>query len=173
MRRGAVSLVLAALVFGGCSSGSKDAEPAQSRTDTRSTKTTSDESAVLDQAVREAVRLNARLSDYVLRHNTVPRWARNSTRGPALAALRESAAERRRQRIRVRGTGGDFDVLAVQLDPSYLRATAVVRERGRIRPYRNGRRLGRTVKVDEKVRIELRRLGGAERFVVWKVAPTK
>jgi hypothetical protein len=173
VRRGPLILMFLAVLLSGCSGGGDAAEPAEPRPEVPGANTTPDEPAALDNAVRKAIRSNAQLSDYVLRRNKVPRSAPDSTRGPALAALRESASERRRERVRVRTARGDFDILSVRLDPSYRRAVAVVRQRGRVRPYREGHRLGRAIKVDEKVRIELRRLGDSERFVVWKVVSAK
>jgi hypothetical protein len=105
----------------------------------------------------------------VLWNNKIPSWAERSTRGPALAALRAAAADRRRRGIRVRLLSDRFQVLSIRLDPSYTRATAVARGRQRVRPHVNGKPGGRSVVLDEKARIELRRLGGSERFVVWRV----
>ncbi|MGH2948860.1 MAG: hypothetical protein ACRDPC_21835 [Solirubrobacteraceae bacterium] len=40
-------------------------------------------------------------------------------------------------------------------------------------PYRNGRRLGRSIRLKEEARVELRRVAETTRFVVWKVTPTQ
>jgi hypothetical protein len=65
-------------------------------------------------------------------------------------------------------------VISIQLDPSYERATAVVSDPQRVRPYgRDGRPLGRAIALNERARLELRRLGSGMRFVVWKVTPIK
>ncbi len=63
-----------------------------------------------------------------------------------------------------------FQVISIRLDPSYAEATAIARGRQRVRPYRlNGKPAGRSVKLNEKARIELRRQGRTNRFVVWRV----
>jgi hypothetical protein len=62
-----------------------------------------------------------------------------------------------------------FQVLSIRLDPSYTRATATARGRQRVRPHVNGRPGARTVELNEKARVELHRLGGSNRFVVWRV----
>jgi hypothetical protein len=61
--------------------------------------------------------------------------------------------------------------MSIALDPSYLLATARVRESGRIVPYRNGHRLGRSVALNEVARVELHRVANTDRFVVWEVKP--
>ncbi|HEX7298901.1 MAG TPA: hypothetical protein VF257_07820 [Solirubrobacteraceae bacterium] len=62
-------------------------------------------------------------------------------------------------------------ILSIKLDPSYLVATARVRESGRIVPYRKGHRLGHSTALNELAQIELHRVGKTTRFVVWKVSP--
>jgi hypothetical protein len=58
----------------------------------------------------------------------------------------------------------------IRIDPSYAEATAVARGRQRVRPYRlNGKPVGRSEELNERARIELRRLGRTNRFVVWRV----
>lgn len=126
--------------------------------------------ASLKRGVRSAVQANARLSRYVLWRNVVPFWARQSTRGPALRGLRSSASGRRARGLRIRSVSQRVEILSIALDPSYLRATARVRESGRIVPYRNGHRLGRSVALNEVARIELRRVAKTDRFVVWEVS---
>jgi hypothetical protein len=133
--------------------------------------TTSSETgeAALMRAVRTALSGNRRLSIYVLWNNRIPAWAERSTRGPALAAMRAAAGDRRRRGIRVRLLSDRFQVLSIRLDASYARATATARGRQRVRPHVNGKPGARTVELDEKARIELRRLGRSNRFVVWRV----
>ena len=93
-----------------------------------------------------------------------------STRGPALASLRTAAQNRRNRGIRVRMLENRREILSLRLDPSYARATAIVRDRQRVRPSRrNGRPLGRRAMLNERARYELRRLGASDRFVVWRV----
>jgi hypothetical protein len=168
MRRGAVSLVLAALLLGACSSSGEEAEPAQSGTDTRSAKTTTDESAALEEAVRGAIREDHQLSIDALRTNRVPREPA-ATAGPALARLRQSVAQRRRRGIRIRMISERFRILEIRLDPSFTKAAAVVSDTQRVQPYRRDQRLGRSVTLKERAQLELRRIGDQPRFVVWKV----
>jgi hypothetical protein len=53
-------------------------------------------------------------------------------------------------------------------------ATAIARGLQRVRPYSaKGAALGRAVIVDERARIELRRVGKTNRFVVWNVVPLR
>jgi hypothetical protein len=125
--------------------------------------------ATLKDAVRRALRDNDRLSGYVLWSNRVPAWASRSTRGPALATLRRSAADRRKRGIQVRTLMNRLEISSVALDPSYTSATAVVRSIQRVRPYRGGKPLGRAIGVNERARVELRRLSPSERFIVWRV----
>ncbi len=165
MRRFApLLLVLLAATTAGCNSGSEKVSTQPTPT------TTTAESArgALERGVRTALTQNRRLSIYVLWNNKIPTWAERSTRGPALAALRGAAADRKRRKIRVQLLSDRFQILSIRLDPSYTRATAIARGRQRVRPHVNGKP-GRAVELDEKARIELRRLGRSNRFVVWKV----
>ena len=158
-----------ALIAGACT-GDENNSPTQTRATTGTTTTTAeDETAALERAAREALRDNDRLSGDVLRTNRVPTWATRSTRGPALAALRKSAADRRERRIRIRTLSSNFEIISVDLDPSFASASALVRSRQRVRPYRAGRPLGRAVELDERARVELHRLGESEQFVVWRL----
>jgi hypothetical protein len=122
---------------------------------------------------RAAIHEDHRMSVRVLWTNSVPAHPR-ATAGPALAVLRRSVAARARRGIRVRLLSERFRVISIRLDPSYARATAVVYDHQRVRPYgRDGRPLGRAVVLKERARLELRRLGSGMRFVVWKVTPIK
>jgi hypothetical protein len=126
--------------------------------------------AALERAARSALTENRRLSVYVLWNNRIPRWAERSTRGPALVSLRSAAQNRRSRGIRVRMLESRREILSLRLDPSYARATAIVRDRQRVQPSRrNGRPLGRATMLNERARYELRRLGQSDRFVVWRV----
>jgi hypothetical protein len=63
-----------------------------------------------------------------------------------------------------------FRIASVQLDPSYTTATAMVIDDERVQPsYRNGRAHGKATTLHEHVRLYLRRVDSAERFIVWKV----
>jgi hypothetical protein len=128
----------------------------------------------LTLAVQETLRANHRLAKLVLWQDTVPASAARSTRGPALAALRSAAAGRRRRGIHVKVVSDGFKIDSVSLDPSFTRATAIVVDPQRVRPYgSNGKPLGKAVSLSEKSRFELHRLGSSERFVVWQVAPVQ
>lgn len=168
-------LAAAALLIAlpGCAGGGTGSADTESPKPQKVAAGASNASAALERAGRDAVRENFRLSLYVLWHNNVPEWASRSTRGPALAALRSAAADRRKEGIRIRSLGGQYRLLRLTLDPSYTRAVAIVRDRRAVVPYRAGRRLGRAIKGDERARIELRRLGRTNRFVVWRVSPVR
>jgi hypothetical protein len=168
------ALVLIALVAGLATACGGSKQAASTSTSARTTVSSrQNTAATLDRAARVALDENFRLSLYVLWHNSIPSWAQHSTRGPALAALRRAAAARQGRGLRIRSQPGHYTILSVQLDPSYARATALVRDRREVVPYRDSKRLGRTIKVDDHARIELRRVGDAPRFVVWRVSPVR
>jgi hypothetical protein len=167
MSRLAPALALLVLaIAAGCDGGNDEAA-------TQPTSVTihvSTDPAALERAARSSLSENRRLSVYVLWNNKIPPWAEASTRGPALAGLRTAAADRKRRGIRVRLLSDRFEVLSIRLDPSYMRATAIARGRQRVRPHKlNGKPAGRAVVLNEKARIELRRVGRMNRFVVWSV----
>ena len=166
MRRLAPILIVSLVaLLAGCDGGNDEASTQRPPTTT----TSEPGKAALERAVRQALRENDRLSSYVLSSNRVPAWATRSTRGPALAALRRSAADRRKRGIRVRTLVNKLEIASVELDPSYAQATAVVRSIQRVRPYRGRKPIGRAVNLDERAKVELRRLGASGRFVVWRV----
>lgn len=170
MRTSAViGCVAIALVAAGCGGGT--ATPSTMKT--TSSTTARDPAAQLDDAVRQALRANYALSGYVLWRNAVPVNAQNSTRGPALAALRNSAAQRRKSGIRIKPVGGRLTIASVSIDPSFTRATAVTLASGHVRPYEGGKAEPRTIAVHERARVQLRRLGGSKKFVVWQVTVLK
>jgi hypothetical protein len=169
-RRTACALAALTLGAAGCGGGS-DTTPAAAPQHSRTTSATN-ATADLENAARTALRENGRLSIFVLSHNRIPTWATQSTRGPALAALRASAATRRRQGVRVRSLSDRLEVIDVRIDPSFATATATVRDRQRVLPYRHGRPDRPTRTLDERVRVELRRVGREVRFVVWTVRST-
>jgi hypothetical protein len=157
-------LALLAAIAAGCNGGNEKVATQPPATTTSETTT-----ATLESGVRQALRENDQLSGYVLWNNRVPAWATRSTRGPALVTLRQSAADRRRRGIRVRTLVNTLEITSIKVDPSYTKATAVVRSVQRVRPYRGGKPIGRAVKLDERANIELRRIGTSSRFVVWRV----
>ncbi len=167
MRRALLILTACALLAGCGGAAHRTTTPITTSTTT----TAPDAAARLEQAVRTALQENAKVSDYVLEHNTIPSWARQSTAGPALAGMRGSAAQRRTGHVTVRVLSSEVQVHSVSIDPSYTDATANVTERSRVVPYRNGRALGKAITGNERARFELHRLGNGATFVVWKVAP--
>lgn len=158
-----------AVVMGGCGSGS--ATPPANKTSAATT--ARDPSVLLKGAVRQALHKNYELSGYVLWHNVVPASASQSTRGPALAGLRTSAAQRRKSAIRIKPVTGGLTIVSVSLDPSFTKATAVTLASGRVRPYEAGKAETRTIAVHERARVQLRRLDGSKKFVVWQVTVLK
>ena len=164
-RVGTLLIVLLLAVAAGCDGG--DGEVATQPPPTTTSTTTG--TAALRDAVRQALRRNDRLSGYVLSRNRVPTWATQTTRGPALVTLRQSAADRRKRGVRIRTLATRLEISSIELDPSYMTATATVRSIQRVRPYRGGKPSGRAVTLDERANVELRRVGMSDRFVVWRV----
>ena len=154
-----------AVAAGGCGGGS--ATPPSAKTSTF--RATSDPTAALKKAARVALQKNYELSGYVLWHNAVPASAQQSTRGPALAALEASAVQRRKSGIRIKPITGRVTIISVSIDPSFAKATATTVASGRVRPYERSKAESRAISVHERARVQLRRLGTAKKFVVWKV----
>jgi hypothetical protein len=129
---------------------------------------------MLGAAVRAALLVNHRLSIRVLWTNRIPPTAINSIRGPALAGLRTSARDRQSKGVRVRMLHDRYRILSISLAPSLTRATAVAESMQTVSlTYLNGHPRGRSVRLDERARISLRRLGTAHAFVIWSVALLK
>jgi hypothetical protein len=159
-----------AVVAAGCGGGHQAAATTAATTTTVRV----DPQKRLTAAVRKTLLANHRLAKRVLWRDAVPASATKSTRGPALAALRSAAAGRRRRGIHVKVVSDGFRIDSVSLDSSFTRATAIVVDPQRVRPYTsNGKPLGQTVSLSEKSRFELHRVGSYERFVVWQVAPVQ
>lgn len=164
-RLGAVLIALLLAIATGCDGG--DGEVATQPPTTTSPGTGE---VALKKAVRSALDRNRRLSVFVLWNNRIPAWAEGSTRGPALAALRAAAKNRKERGLRVRVLTSQREIRSLRLDPSYVTATAIVVDRQRVQPSRrNGRPLGHEVTLNERARYELRRIGRSDRFVVWRV----
>lgn len=161
------------LLLGGCAllAGCGGSTHTTTPTTTRSSATPPDPAAELEGHVRVALRGNAKVSDYVLEHNTIPPWAQQSTAGPALAGMRSSAAQRKTGHITVHVLSSEVRVDSIELDPSFTTATVRVTERSRVVPYRDGRALGKAVAGNEHARFELHRVGSSPMFVVWTVGP--
>jgi hypothetical protein len=170
MRRLAIGFVAVSVAAAGCGSGSRvvaSTPRAVTTSDRASTQ------ASLEQGVRAALEQNFKLSLYVLWHNEVPSWAPRSTRGPALAELRTSAATRSGRGIRIRSVKTALRIETIHIDPSFTTATAVAESKQRVRPYESGIPQARVVSLDERARFTLRRLASSQHFVVWKVAPIR
>jgi len=166
MRQLAPILIVILVALAGCDGGNEESAPQPPPPTT----TSETGQAALEGAVRSALSENRRLSVYVLWNNRIPPWAERSTRGPALASLRSAAQSRRERGVRVRMLDSRREILSLSLDPSYQRATAIVRDRQHVQPSgQNGRPLGRPTTLNERARYELRRLGRTDRFVVWGV----
>lgn len=171
MSRAALTALLAstAIVAAGCGGSGSGSASTKSQQPHKTTTADAVGTVQLEAAVRRALRGNSRLSLYTLWHNSIPAWATQSTRGPALAELRSTAAQRRRQGIHIKHLSGRLAIVSVHLDPSYLAATAVVSAHDRVRPYSEGHPLGRAITSNERARVELRRLGRKPIFVVWRL----
>jgi hypothetical protein len=123
--------------------------------------------------VRTAIAANLKLSLYVLWNNRIPAWATQSTRGPALSALRSAAATRRQQGVRIKNLLGHQTVVSITLAQSYATAIAVIRDRRKVAPFRGGHRFGKPISGAEHSRLQLHRVGNTTHFVVWSVTPIK
>lgn len=167
-----VTLFTAGLLAG-CSGGSDGNATPPTTTNAPTSTETADVEAALREAVRKAILVDHQMSVRVLWTNTVP--ARPpATAGPALETLRKSVADRRSRGIRVRLVSERFRIVSIRLDPSYARATAIVSDFQEAQPYgRDGRPIGRAVVLNERVELDLRRVGRSSRFVVWKVVPLR
>jgi hypothetical protein len=166
MRRAVLLGYIAAAVLAGCGGGD---DSTTSRSSTTADTTVTSSPAVLERAVRSAIEEDHRMSVRVLWTNRVPRHP-TATAGPALAMLRRSAAQRRREHIRVRVVSERFRILRLRLDPSYTSATATVLDVQRTQPsHAHGKPLGEPVRLTERARLVLHRVGSEPRFVVWKV----
>jgi hypothetical protein len=169
MRRPLALPMCVCALIAGCG-GAAAHHPATSNPPNKTT--TTDPTAQVEGAVREAVVVNFSLSNWVLWHDSLPAWATRSTGGPALVALRTAAASRQRQHLQIRGISPHLDVLSIALAPSYAEATATVKETGELREYSKGKPTGKPSRVNEKYRLNLHRAGSVLRFVVWKVEAT-
>lgn len=167
MTRRAGILVTVALLLAMSGCGSSKTHTAATHPSTTTTASQSATPAVLEEAVRRAVRENHALLTRALLTNSVPAKS-EGTAGPALSDLRRSAAQRKAQGVSVRILSETYRVLAVQLDPSYTTATATILNTQRVQPtYRRQRGAPSTSR--EHVQLELHRVGDTDRFVVWKV----
>lgn len=170
MRRAAACVPVIAALVAGCGGSSTQTSTHQRATTSTSTQ---NPTSALQQAARAAVLGNNRLSAYVLWHNDIPGWATQSTDGPALAQLRSSAATRKARGIRIKLLSSQYQILSIQLDPTYQSAVAMIRDSGRVLPYEAGRAPGQAVTFNEHARIELHRVGASQRFLVWQLVAVR
>lgn len=156
-----------AFLLAGCGSS-----PRSSTTDTAisATKTQAISGvAVLRRAVVAAIEADHKTSNNALWTNAVPAKP-VATAGPALRQLREAVDGRRSKGIRVRMLHERFRVIEVTVDPSYATATAEVLDAQTVQPtHASGKPLGKSLSATERAKIELHRVPGTDRFVVWKV----
>jgi hypothetical protein len=163
-------LILGVCLFlAGCGGGSGHATVAATQTST----VPPSPAVALEQAARTAIEQNAKVSDYVLSNNAIPSWASQSTAGPALAGLRGSAAQRKAAKVRVRVLTSRVTIHSIQLNPSYLSATASIVYEGRVRVYKNSHPERRAIRLKEPAQVALHRVGNETRFVVWKLRVVK
>jgi len=168
MRPRLLTLVVC-LFLAGCGDGSGHATVAATQTST----VPPSPAVALEQAARTAIEQNAKVSDYVLSNNAIPSWASQSTAGPALAGLRGSAAQRKAAKVRVRVLTSRVTIHSIQLNQSYLSATASIVYEGRVRVYKNGHPERRAIRLKEPAQVALHRIGNETRFVVWKLTVVK
>lgn len=153
----------------GCGGAAHNSTTSTTPTTTRPAATTPNVNTQLEAAVRRAISEEHSLSVEVLSTNRLPANPA-AIGGPALAVLRHSVAERKKEGVRVRVLSERFRIAGIHLDPSYTNATAVVLEDQRVQPtYLNGKPRDKPSTAHERVRLELHRLGETERFLVWKV----
>jgi uncharacterized protein YceK len=184
-----VFLTLAtALLLAGCGGGSRHNSPTTQQTVTSTTTTAGTVSTTSTQqtpakhnarktllaGVRAALLANHHLAIRVLWTNRVPTSAVHSTRGSALAGMRASARDRQGRGVRVRMVHDDYRIVSIALGPSLASATAVAQSIQTVVPsHLDGRPLGRSVRLNERARIVLRRLGKSRSFVVWRITLLK
>jgi hypothetical protein len=166
-RGAAVIVVCLALALSSCGGNGGAAPSTSASTNAANSETT------LRLAVRHALQKNYELSLFVLGHNRIPKWAQESTRGPALVGLRSSAAVRAKQGIEIHILNHKFKIVSLRLDPSYVSASATVQTMQHVRPYKGNKPLGQAISLNESAQIELHRLGRSNRFLIWKVVLVK
>jgi len=175
-------IIAMVLLVPGCGGGSRKAsttvQSVPSVTTTSAAPTTAGEPSSTPQntrttlraAVRTALAANHRLAIKVLWTNRIPVTAGQSTRGPALAELTASASDRAKKGVRVRMIRDDYRIISIRLAATRARATALAQWNQRVVPsHLDGTPRGRAVSLRERARVELRRVGSSQRFVVWRV----
>jgi hypothetical protein len=163
-----IVLVSIALATAACGSSSAGKDSTSGTSPSEPAAATPGRVDVLASA-RAAIFVDHRLAVRALWTNRVPAHPAASA-GPHLVDLRRSVATRLKRGIRVKLLSERFRIVSIDLDPSYTTATAVVADPQHVRPYgRDGRPLGRPVSLNERARLQLRRLSKRNRFVVWEV----
>lgn len=180
-----LTLVLAlALLAAGCggashptklgSSAATTTATATAATGTRSAAGHAVQRADLRVGARSALLANHRLAVRVLWTNRVPPNATRSTRGPALAEMKTSALGRERRGVRVRMLHDEYRIVSLAVDGSGKHATALARSIQEVElTHLNGASLGKSVRLDERARIELHRVASSNDFVVWRISLVK
>jgi hypothetical protein len=147
------------------------ATPAIARRAATATRAIAPPDAPLEAGVRAALAGDYRVAVYVLWHNSVPATATEWVSGPALAALRTTAAARQTGGIRIKALHLRTRVVSLALSPARNQAIAIVTAHEVVQPSNpRGVALGRTITLNERARFVLHRVGVTRRFVVWQVA---
>lgn len=183
-----VLTVATILLLAGCGGSSRHSSPttqqsmasatttaaAAPTTSTQLATTKQDTRATLRAAVRAALAANHKLAIRVLWTNRIPVTAGQSTRGPALAELAASAKDREKKGVRVRMIRDGYRIISIGLAATKTHATAFAEWDQRVVPsHLNGTPRGGAVLLRERARVELRRVGTLQSFVVWKVTLVK
>lgn len=165
-----ISLIAAGvLLLAGCGGSTKHTPAHTTARTTVSTTTKPNGTKALMSAVVAAIEADHATSTKALWTDTVPDKP-PATAGPALKTLRRSAAGLRARGIKVRKLRDELRVVSVRLDPSYTTATAMIRDLETVQPtHTDGKPFGHPVTETERARLELQRVVGTNRFVVWKV----
>jgi hypothetical protein len=167
MRGAALISVTCAVLVG--AAGSAEAAPTRPALNDAELRGAS--AAALDRDVAAAILANRRLAIEVLWTDFVPPSAVDSTRGPALAALRVSARARQLQHLRMRMVNETWRIATVDVNPAGSAADAIVDWNQDIAPSDlDGHSIGHTIELRERARLILHRVGSSTRFVVWEIS---
>jgi len=187
MKRALLTLATA-LLLAGCGGGSRHNSPTTQETVPNTTTTAGTFSTTSTQqapakhnarksllaGVRTALLANHQLAIRVLWTNRIPASAPRSTRGSALAGMSASARDRQNRGVRIRMIHDEYRIVSIAFGPSLASATAVAQSIQTVAAsHLNGHPLGGSVRLNERARIVLRRVGTSERFVVWRITLLK
>ena len=168
IRRSSITLLLASGISLLAFTGSASAGTRMARTGARMVSAPT--LAELHAGVVAALQANRELNVQELWTNRIPAAAQKSTRGPALAAMRVSVAQREKQRVRVRMLHNTYRILSVRFNGARTTATAVAQWNQDVVPsHLDGVRIGHAIALHERALILLHRIGASRVFVVWKV----